>query len=162
LGMMFLSLSRGPVIAFAIALGLLALPTGRRGSQRQLATALFVIALAGLGLYLTKGLWLARLTAPTTAGVHPPAAWVAGLRLVNAHPIFGVGVAHIVNLVQSSSQYAFTQFGANGAVPHDSWLFAAAANGLPYAAVLVAATVVFIDGVHRAADPSGRLLRVGL
>jgi len=162
LGMMFLSLSRGPVIAFAVALGLLALPTGRRGARTQLATALFVIALAGLGLYLTKGLWLARLTAPTTAGFDRPATWVAGLRLVNAHPIFGVGVAHIVTLVQSSSQYAFTQFGANGAVPHDSWLFAAASNGLPYAAVLVMATVAFIGGVHRASDPSGRLLRVGL
>lgn len=162
LEMMFLSISRGPVIAFAIALGLLLLPTGGRWTRKQLATALLLFSMAGLGIYLTKGLWLARLSAPTTAGFDRPATWVAGLRIASGHPLFGVGVAHIVTLVQSSSQYAFTQFGSNGAVPHDSWLFAAAADGLLYAAVLVLATVAFISAVYRAKDPSARLLRVGL
>ncbi len=162
LGMMFLSLARGPVIAFALALVLIALPASGRWSQRQISAGFCLVALTGLTAYLTKGLWLARLTAPTTASFDRPATWIAGLRIVRAHPMFGVGVAHIVSVVQSSSQYAYTAFGANGAVPHNSWLFVAAANGLPYAGLLVVVTVVFIGDIYRSRCVSNRFLRAGL
>ena len=162
LGMMFLSLARGPVIAFGVALGLLALRGGDQRSQRQLSRGFSLVALTGFVAYLTKDLWLARLSAPTTAGFDRPATWIAGFRIVRAHPVFGVGPSHIVALVQSSTQYGYTEFGTNAAVPHNSWLFAAAANGLPYAGLLVLATVAFVIGIHRAREPSGRFLRAGL
>jgi hypothetical protein len=145
MGTLFASLSRGPVIALAVALGILIVtrrPTALHG--RRIAGILLLITLAAASIYLTHGLWEKRLGASTTAGFDRPATWVGGLRLVEDHPAVGVGATHIVEAITSAPRYSDTSFGVDGAVPHDAWLFVTAANGVPYGMLLVILTVALI------------------
>ena len=71
LAMMFLSISRGPVIAFAIALGLLLLPTGGRWTRKQLATALLLFSLAGLGALPHEGVVVGASQRPDDGRIRP-------------------------------------------------------------------------------------------
>src|ERR1700733_3874968 len=91
LGTLFVSLTRGPLIAFGVALLLLVLPKRGELTQKRLANLAGLALLAAVGLYATKGLWLARLDAPTTGGFDRPATWITGLGLVANHPFVGGG-----------------------------------------------------------------------
>ena len=113
LATLVLSLARGPAIAFVVALAVTALPGSAKLSAKRLSTFFFVVVLAAVALYASKGLWLARLNAPSTAQFDRPATWVAGLRLVHDHPLVGVGSTHVVAVVGSSPKYSQTQFGQN-------------------------------------------------
>ena len=67
LGTLFVSLTRGPLIAFGVALLLLVLPKRGELTQKRLANLSGLALLAAVGLYATKGLWLARLDAQRPA-----------------------------------------------------------------------------------------------
>jgi O-antigen ligase len=163
LAMLVLSLARGPAIAFAVALVITAVPGRAQLSAKRLSTFFIVVMLAGIALYASKGLWLARLDAPTTAGFDRPATWVAGLRLIHDHPLIGVGSTHVVTVVGSSSRYSQTQFGRNNDLPHNAWLYAAAANGALYGVVLLLASVLFAVELARCKGPPDvRYLKAGL
>ena len=161
--MLVLALARGPAIAFAVALLITALPRRGHVNARRVSTLFLVGLLAAVALYASKGLWLARLDAPTTAGFDRPATWVAGLRLVQNHPLVGVGSTHAVQVITSSSEYSQTQFGDTGDLPHNAWLYAAAANGALYGIVLVVLTVLFVvELAHCKGPPETRYLKAGL
>jgi O-antigen ligase/polysaccharide polymerase Wzy-like membrane protein len=163
LAMLVLALARGPAIAFAVALLITALPRRGQVNARRVSTLLLVALLAAIALYASKGLWLARLDAPSTGGFDRPATWVAGLRLVRNHPLVGVGSTHAVQVITSSSEYSQTQFGDTGDLPHNAWLYAAAANGALYGIVLVVLTVLFVvELVHCKGPPETRYLKAGL
>lgn len=163
LATLVLSLARGPAIAFAVALAVTALPGRAKLSAKRLSTFFFVVVLAAVALYASKGLWLARLNAPSTAQFDRPATWVAGLRLVHDHPLVGVGSTHVVAVVGSSPKYSQTQFGQNHELPHDAWLYATAANGALYGIVLLIASVLFAVELARCKGPPDvRYLKAGL
>ena len=161
--MLVLALARGPAIAFGVALLITALPARGQINARRVSTLLLVAVLAAVALYASKGLWLARLDAPTTAGFDRPATWVAGLRIVRNHPLVGVGSTHAVQVITSSSAYSQTQFGQNGDLPHNAWLYAAAANGATYGIILVVLTISFVLELARSKTlPETRYLKAGL
>lgn len=164
LGTLFVSLSRGPLIAFGVALLLLVLPKRGELTQKRIANLAGLALLAAVGLYATKGLWLARLDAPTTGGFDRPATWITGLRLIANHPLVGVGSTHLLALINSSTEYTLTPYGANGQLPHDSWLYLTAANGIFYGVLLVIISVVFARAVFvgRNQLPGTQYLTAGL
>jgi O-antigen ligase len=138
------SLSRGALIGLAVgllALLLRALRTdGRRARTRPV---LIVFTVLAAGLFLTRGIWSARLTNSLTEGFDRPATWVSGLRIAADHPWTGVGASHVADVVNSTLRYSYTPYGHTVANPHDTWIFAMAAEGFPYGIVLLCATGVF-------------------
>lgn len=163
LAMLVLSLARGPAIAFAVALMATALPGRAQLNAKRLSTLCFVLLLAAVALYASKGLWLARLNAPSTAQFDRPATWIAGLRLVHDHPLVGVGSTHVISVVGSSSKYSQTQFGQNHELPHNAWLYATAANGALYGLILLLASGLFAVEIARCkGPPDAHYLKAGL
>ena len=65
------------------------------------------------------------------------------MRLIANHPLVGVGSTHLLTLINSSTEYTLTPYGANGRLPHDSWLYLTAANGIFYGVLLVIISVAF-------------------
>jgi O-antigen ligase len=163
LATLVLSLARGPAIAFAVALVATALPGRAQLNAKRLSTLCFVLLLAAVALYASKGLWLARLNAPSTAQFDRPATWIAGLRLVHDHPLVGVGSTHVISVVGSSSKYSQTQFGQNHELPHNAWLYATAANGALYGLILLIASGLFaVEVARRKGPPDAHYLKAGL
>jgi O-antigen ligase len=150
MGALFASLSRGSVIALAVGMAILVISRPPKSLHRKRgAGVILLVVLAATSIYMTHGLWEKRLGASTTAGFDRPATWVGGLRLAEDHPAVGVGGTHIVEVISSSSRYSDTNFGVNGAVPHNSWLFVTAANGVAYGVLLVILAVVLALAVAR-------------
>jgi O-Antigen ligase len=164
MGALFASLSRGSVIALAVGLAILVISRPPKSPHRKRgAGVILLVVLAAMSIYLTHGLWEKRLGASTTAGFDRPATWVGGLRLAEDHPAVGVGAAHLVEVISSSSRYSDTNFGVNGAVPHNSWLFVTAANGVAYGVLLaILAIMLALAVARRTRRADDRYLLAGL
>jgi hypothetical protein len=162
-GSQLASTSRGSLVGLGLGLVYLLFRRHRSSlakSRQNIALVLSLAIILGGGLYATKGLWLSRLNARSTASFDRPATWVSGLRIARDHLFTGVGPTKIATLIQNDPRYSSTQYGGTTSVPHDMWIFALAAGGLPYGLAAVWVTFVLFRIVRQAS--AGRLSREGL
>jgi O-antigen ligase len=112
----FISVSRGGLVALAVVFVVAAFAAGR---WRLAAVPLLVVVAVGGVLYFTQFAPLpARERVLTTnGGTGRTELWQVGLRIVRAHPVGGVGVG---NYVQASPQYVL----APGVLRHTQLIFA--------------------------------------
>jgi O-antigen ligase len=112
----FISVSRGGLVALAVVCVVAAFAAGR---WRLAAVPLLVVVAVGGVLYFTQFAPLpARERVLTTnGGTGRTELWQVGLRIVRAHPVGGVGVG---NYVQASPQYVL----APGVLRHTQLIFA--------------------------------------
>jgi O-antigen ligase len=139
------SVSRSSAIALGVGLAALIIRlVAARAGFRRFLPVIAAVAVAGIGLYLTSGIWSARLSSKLTAGFDRPATWVSGLRIASDHPLTGVGPNHVADTVTSAIRYTYTPYGATFSNPHNTWIYAMAAEGFPYGLVLLLATVFLV------------------
>jgi hypothetical protein len=133
---MFLSVSRGGLVALSV---MFAVGTITAGRWRLAMTAILIAFVAGGVLYFTE---LAPLPArehvvTNNGGTGRSELWTVGLRIVRAHPVGGVGVG---NFTQASPRYVLEPgllehthliFAAQPKVAHNAYLQVLAEMGAP-------------------------------
>jgi len=152
----FLSLSRGGLVAFAIVLLSGTIFAGRWRAAFSVALAL--IAIGGM-LYFTQFASTSARERITTAGngTGRLSLWTVGWRMVEAHPITGVGVG---NFQAVSADYALQPgelqrgdliFSNAPKVTHNTYLELAAEMGFPGALLFIAIVLGGLASALRAA-----------
>lgn len=156
-----LSVSRGGLIALAVALGAGVLVAGRwRGRLAFSATVVIVFA-AAYFLFLAPAASRHRLTSTADGGSGRTTIWAVGWREVQANPVTGVGAGnfsdagaqYVLKPGQSAHEAAsFTAYFIDTpTVAHNTYLEVLAEEGIVGMALLLAVIIGCLACVHRAA-----------
>jgi hypothetical protein len=144
------ALARGAVVGVcAGVLFLLLRGIGGTVGRRRVGIIAVIVVTLGVSVFALKGLWTSRLGAVGTSSFDRPGSWLSGLRIGYDHPLAGVGPLNVAHVVANTPRYSITPWGNSSVNPHNVWLFALAAEGIPYALVLLWVSVVFVLGIAR-------------
>jgi O-antigen ligase len=150
------STSRGSLLGLGLGLAYLLVSRNRQSikrARRHVGLVLLLVLIASGGVYATQSLWLNRLNVHGgTTGFDRPATWISGLRVAADHPLTGVGPDNLATLIQDNPRYNTTPYGNTTSFPHDIWIFALAAGGIPYALAVIWLTLVFLRVLHKSSS----------